>query len=454
MNKKIGIVLVILIITPFCTNFAQKYKDGLVDKVVAIVGGEMITLSQVESEVQMMELQGYRANKNLRCEVLERMMVSKLYLRQARLDSVEVNPAMVESQLQQQMTQIISQLGGEKATEKYFSKNIIKLKKEWRKAIEEQSKASKIQQTVIGDLSEITPETVGDYFKEIPKDSLPIISTQYKMRQVVLYPDQEAAKMEVKKQLLFYRKRILDGENFAMLATLYSEDSGSAMKGGELGMLSKNVFWPAFSDAASSLKVGQISPIVETPDGFHIIQLIAREGDMINVRHILIHPKYTEKNKKIAFRRLDSIRNNILADSISFGLAARMLSEDKQTRTNDGMLSDPTTGSILFEKDKLKPTDYAIIKDMKIGDISKPFQSLDNEGRSGNTIYKIIKLEEIIPAHSAIYQKDFNIVKRLASNERSKKAIEKFIEESIVKTYIVIDPIFKGCKFKRDGWLK
>ena len=202
------------------------------------------------------------------------------------------------------------------------------------------------------------------YLDTADVDALPVVPIKYQLSQICIYPDREAAAMAVKERLLSLRERILNGESFATLARLYSEDTGSAMKGGELGMASKSIFWPAFSDAAMSLKPGTISQIVETPDGFHIIEVLEKNGDMFNARHILIRPHYTEEDQEKAFKVLDSLRTAIVVDStISFDLAARFYSQDPATRTNGGQMSDPNTGSSYFEIDQLKPQDYAAVKD-------------------------------------------------------------------------------------------
>ena len=225
-------------------------------------------------------------------------------------------------------------------------------------------------------------------------------------------------------------------------------------KGGELGMASRSIFWPAFSDAAMSLKVGQVSQIVETPDGFHIIQLIERDGDMFNARHILIKPQYTSEDRDRAFQKLDSIRLMIVGDTISFADAARHFSEERKSATSGGLLADEYSGSSYFEKDQLKPADYNALRDMKEGDISEPFESLDNEGRNGNTIYKILYLEKVIPAHVATFNEDYSSLLSEIDAKNSQKALDKFIEERIKTTYIVIDPLFQGCDFERKGWVK
>ena len=433
--------------------YAQKY-DGVIDKTVALVGNSMILLSQIEGEVQMMQFQGYVSDRNLRCEVLENMLVSKLFYTQAQLDSLTVNPDMVDAALEERVNNILTQLGGEEQVEKYFGKPLHKLRQEWREAFMEQNLVQEMQRTVAGGITEVTPKEVQQFYRNIPADSLPIIPTQYQYSQIVLYPDTERAKLEVRERLLEFRQRILDGEKFSMLATLYSEDPGSAMRGGELGMASKSIFWPAFSDAAMALNEGQVSPIVETPDGFHLIQMISKKGDMFNARHILLKPKYTVDDRDSAFIRLDSIRNVVMEDSLTFAQAARIYSQDTKSRTNGGLVSDPNTGAPFFEMDRLKPADYNVLKDMKEGDVSMPFESVDDEGRSGNTVYKIIRLEKIRPSHTASVEEDFNVLLDIATNDKSVKAIEKFIKEKQGTTYIVIDPMFRKCDFRRDGWIK
>ena len=453
MKIKVVLAVAAVLITAAWSLRAQKY-DGLIDKTVALVGNSMIQLSQVEGEVQMMQFQGYVSDRNLRCEVLENMMVSKLFYTQAQLDSLSVNPDMVDASLNERVNNILSQLGGEEEVEKYFGKPLHRLRQEWREAFVEQNLAQEMQQEVAGKISEVTPKDVEQFYRRVPKDSLPVIPTQYQYSQIVLYPNTERAKLAVRERLLEFRQRILDGEKFSLPATLYSEDPGSAMRGGELGMASKSIFWPAFSDAAMSLKEGQVSPIVETPDGFHLIQLIKKDGDMFNARHILIKPKYTIEDRDSAFIRLDSIRTVVAADSITFQQAARMFSEDPKSRTNGGLVADPMSGAPFFEVDRLKPADYNVLKNMKEGEISEPFESVDDEGRSGNTIYKIIRLEKIRPSHQATVEEDFNVLLDIATNQKRIKAIEDFIKDKQETTYIVIDPMFQNCDFRRDGWIK
>ena len=452
MMKKIvwAVTALILALSPAA---AQKY-EGVIDKSVALVGNDIVMLSEIESEAQMMRARGLTVDKTARCEILENMLVSKLFLTQAKLDSLTVNDAQVSASLDQRVNEIMSTLGGEQKMEEYFGKPVYKLRQEWRQTLNDQSLIQEMQRNVASNTPKLTPRDIKKYCEETPAEDLPMVSTKYRIRQIGIYPDREAAELAVKERLVNLRERIVNGEKFSTLARLYSQDPGSLSKGGELGMASRAIFWPAFSDAAMSLKVGQVSQVVETPDGFHIIQLIEREGDMFNARHILIKPQYTSEDRERAFHKLDSIRNLVLADTLSFFDAARAYSEEKHSATNGGLMADEYTGSSYFEKDQLKPNDYNVLRNMQEGDISEPFESLDNEGRNGNTIYKILYLEKILPAHVANYQDDYSILIDEVNNKNAMKAIEDFIVEKQKSTYIVIDPLFQGCEFQRKGWIK
>ena len=433
--------------------FAQKYT-GIVDRAAAVIGNELILVSDVESEVQMLRTKGYGSDRNVRCEVLEKMMEQKLFLIQARIDSLTVNQDMVESNLSQQIDQIRTALGGDEQVEEYFHKPLYKLRSEWRKQFEDQSLIQQEQQEVVKQLPEVTPYDVKVFLDSTDENDLPVVPQMYQLSQICIYPDREAAAIAVKEKLLDIRERIINGEKFSTLARLYSEDPGSARKGGELGMASKSIFWPAFSDAAMSLKPGIISQIVETPDGFHLIEVLDKKGDMFNARHILLKPEYTAADREKAFARLDSLKTMIDTSEISFELAARYYSEDPATRTNGGQMADPNTGSSYFAIDELKPQDYAAIKDLKPGEISEPVESLDNEGRDGNLVYKIIRLDKIVPSHTATFEKDYTELRNIVQQKKQVEALESFVDQKIGTTPIMIDPLFGDCDFKRSAWLE
>ena len=429
---------------------AQRYRT--IDKSVAVVGNELITVSDIENEIQMMRAQGQSSDRLTRCNLLENMMQSKLFLMQARLDSLTVNADMVEANLNDQMARVRTALGGDEQAEAYFGKSLYQLRKDWKAQLEDNSLIQQEQMEIAGKIPELTPYDVKQYLDTVDVDQLPVVPIKYKMSQICIYPDRARAKMECKERLLALRERIMNGEKFSTLARLYSEDPGSSRKGGELGMASRDIFWPAFSDAAMSLKPGIISQIVETPDGFHIIEVIEKKGDMFNARHILLKPKYTDEDQEKAFKELDSLKTVIEKKDMSFEAVAFYRSEDPATRTNGGQMADPHTGSAYFEIDQIKPEDFAAVKDLKEGEISAPIASRDNEGRDGNLVYKIVRLDKVLPAHPASFENDYTELLENVRDIKQQEAIDKFIDGKIAETYIVIDPMFGDCDFSREGW--
>ncbi len=447
-----GVAVFLCAVASFSAS-AQRYQGGIVDKTVAVVGNEMIMISDIESEVQMMLYNyGQQSDRKARCELLENMMASKLFLMQARVDSLVLNDEMVEAELSNRIDMLKSNFGSEEAVEEEFGKPIYRLRQEWRQDIEDQTLTQQMQQEIAGKIPALTPYDVQKYVDSTDPEDLPMVPVKYQLSQICIYPDREAANLAVKERLLAIRERIINGEKFSTLARIYSQDPGSARKGGELGMASKSIFWPVFSDAAMALKPGIVSQIVETPDGFHIIEVLEKKGDMFNARHILLKPEYTAEDRTRAFTTLDSLKTELNNEAVTFELAARFYSEDPATRTNGGQMADPNTGSSYFEIDQLKPQDYAAIRDLKEGEISDPVESLDNEGRDGNTVYKIIKVDKILPAHPATFSHDYSLLLDNAQQELQQKAINDFIDSKIKSTYIVIDPMFEDCVFEREGW--
>ena len=452
--KKIAVIFVTALLAASAVTVpAQTYPGGLIDKTIAVVGGEMITIGQLEQEIQLQIFQtGIYSDMNMRCDLLERMLEGKLFLMQARIDSLEINQDMVASELSSRIDQIRTRLGGDEEVEEYFGKPLYKLRQEWKQNLEDQSLTQQMQSEVAREVPELTPHDVREYIARTDSSDLPVVPIRYQLSQICIYPDRESANLAVKEKLLDIRERIMAGEKFATLARIYSEDPGSSRRGGELGMASKSIFWPAFTDAAMALKPGIISQIVETPDGFHLIEVLEKKGDMFNARHILMKPEYTADDRDKAFNTLDSLRTELINEAVTFPLAARFYSEDPMTRTNGGQMADPNTGSSYFEIDQLKPQDYRAIRDLKEGEISEPVESLDNEGRGGNTVYKIIKVDKIIPAHTATFQNDYSQLVDGVRQEKAMEAIGAFIDKKIRTTEIYVDPIFKDCEFSREGW--
>ena len=453
------IALIVLASVACCTlSFGQQYK--YVDKTIAVVGNEAVMISDIEDEVKNQTAQGLASDRNYRCEVLEAILTNKLLLMQARIDSLTVNQDMVESSMNERINEVMTYLGGEEQMEAYYGKPLYRLRQEWRSQFEELSLTQQEQQEIVKKVPDMTPLEVRSYMDTVNKISLPIVPVKYQLSQICRYPDREAANMAVREKLLDLRERILNGEKFSTLARIYSEDPGSARRGGELGMASKSIFWPVFSDAAMALKPGVISQIVETPDGFHIIEVIDKKGDMFNARHILLKPKYTEEDKEKAFKTLDSLRTEIMNNAVTFQMAANFYSEDAATKTNGGQMADPNTGSAYFEIDQLKPQDYLAIKDLQEGEISIPVVSTDNDGRQnpdkdyidGKEEYKIIKVDRIIPSHTATFEEDFSQIQSQVKAIKQNEALDEFLNKKIEDTHIKIDPMFKDCVFRRSAW--
>ena len=457
MTRKATLTLMAVVFA--CTMAsAQKYK--YIDKTVAVVGNEAIMISDIESSVKERGAQGLSSDQNVRCEVLESILESKLFLMQARIDSLTVDQSNVEAMLAQRIDQYLTYLGGEEKLEEYFGKPLYRLRQDWRKQYEDMSLTQGEQANIMKKIPDMTPHDVKEYLDTVDANNLPIVPIKYQLSQICLYPDREAADLAVREKLLELRERIINGEKFSTLARMYSEDPGSSRRGGELGMASKSIFWPAFSDAAMALKPGVISQIVETPDGFHIIEVIEKKGDMFNARHILMKPQYTTQDRDKAFKTLDSLRPELLNGAVTFKMAANFYSQDAPTKTNGGQMSDPNTGSSYFEIDQLKPEDYRAIKDLKEGEISEPVQSTDNDGRQdqekdfvvGKTNYKIIRVDKIIPAHTASFNDDFSQLQAEVKRAKQMAAVDEFLDKKIAETRIVIDPMFKDCDFHRSGW--
>jgi Parvulin-like peptidyl-prolyl isomerase len=467
MNKKnLSLLFTATLIFLWAPLAAQQYQNGLIDKVIALVGNEMIQLSSLEYKVQMSIMSGVISDKNIRCKLLEEMLVQKLLLTQARLDSIPIRYDVVENEVENQIQDFKMRVGGEAALEEAFHKPLFKIKQDIRENLQEEVLTMDMQGELRKNLPALTPKEVETFYNKTAKDSLPIISTQYQLRQIVLYPPKEDAILAEKELLLSLRERVMNGERFASLATVYSDDDASGIRGGELGLAAKQLYHPPFADAAMVLRPGQVSQIVETPDGFHIIQLISKEGDMFNARHILRKPRFNADVRAAGFKTLDSIRTAILKDSVTFEQAAHFYSKDLKSSANGGLVSDVNSGSTLFEKDQLNPMDYTAIQGLNPGEISSPIQSTDhgtggsfnanrpNDGRSGNVLYKIIKLEKIIPSHPANITEDYQTILDYANNKRLNDVIEAFITEKQKTTYIVIDELFSGCNFTRPGWIK
>ena len=427
------------------------FSQEVIDNVIAVVGGDMILKSDIEQEVMRLKMQGGLPEGDVKCEILEQILIQKLLLHQSRIDSIQPNDGAIESEIERRLRYFVNQIGSEKALENYFHKTLYEIKSDLRDVIKEQQLTQQMKQKVVEKIL-VTPSEVKSFYKTIPFDSLPIIPSQYVLREIAIYPPSSAqAKFRVKEKLLDIRSRILKGERFSMLAMAYSEDLASAKKGGELGFRSRDELVKSFADAAFNLADGQVSQIVESEYGFHIIQMIEKKNNQVNVRHILLKPQFTSDMLIEAQNKLDSIANLIKKDSLTFAKACAYYSEDKKSKMNGGLVVNSTNNTKYFEKEQLQPSDYYVIKELKKGQVSAPFESRDDKA---NVIFKIIKIEDIIPSHKANLTDDYNIIQTITKQSRENDVFMKWVKEKQKITYIKIDPEYKGCKFKSEGWIK
>lgn len=424
----------------------------MVDQVVAVVGGNIITKSDIENQYFEYQRQGVGGTGDLKCGILEDMLYQNLLINQAELDSIEITLKEVEDIIDRKLSMYIEQIGGVDKLEEYLGKSIQVMKEDLKEPTKKNLLAERMQGKLTGDIK-VTPSEVRAFFKQIPADSLPLINAEIEYEQVVIYPKiNEEEKLKVIEKLRGFRQRILDGDKFSTLAVLYSEDPGSATKGGELGFMSRTELVPEFAAVAFNLKPGEVSRVVETEYGYHIIQFIERKGELVNVRHILLTPKVSEDELIIAKAKLDSIALAIKKDSLTFAEAALNYSEDENSKNNGGLAINPYTGASRFEVDQIDASTYYTLKKLDIGDVSKVFETIDP--MKGKKVYKIVKLRTRTVAHRANMKDDYQRIQELALESKKQKVINEWIAKKQKTTYIRIDPSYKNCNFDLPGWVK
>lgn len=441
MKKSTHIILVLLAV--FTLNKA--YSQGssfILDRVIAVVGDFHILQSDIEEQYLQLQMNDQYLPENIKCDILNYFIEQKLLMTQAKIDSIEVSDSQVELSMESRLNMFISQFGSEEAMEEYFSKSIYDIRDDLRKTMKEMMITQQVQQSIVGDIK-ITPSEVKQFYKNIPTDSIPYIDSEVKIARIIAYPPvNEDAVFEVKKRLLDLRKRIIDGESMSTLAILYSDDPSATTNFGEIGFRSKSELDPAYAETAWALKVGQVSKIVESTFGYHIIQSIERRGDRVNTRHILLQPKVDASAKGKALAKLDSLRTLLVNDSISFHLAAILNSEDEKTRANGGLVVNPQNQAATFQLDQLDTKDYYIIREMKVGDISAPYESVDDNGK---LCFKIVKLITRTEPHRATLKQDYLLLQNMALNKKQSDIMDEWYAEKKKKTYIRIDNSFQAC---------
>jgi peptidyl-prolyl cis-trans isomerase SurA len=444
----------IIILSALLMLAGYSASGQIVESIVAVVGNEVIFLSDVEGQVlQMKAERDPTPVEELRCRVLEDLMVQKLFLDQAKIDSIEVSPDNVEADLNNRLAEYIRRAGSEQALENYFNKSMAEIKKDLREMLTNQYIVQETQGTIAKNIT-VTPDEIKKYYTTMSKDSLPLVPRKVELSIIAVEPpDMESSKAEVRQRLLDLRSRVINGESFSALAVLYSEDPGTAPKGGELGFVTRGEVAKAYAEAAWSLKKNAVSKIVETEFGFHIIQLIDRKGEMVNSRHILMRPKLSAEQTEWAILRLDSIANLVRIDSLTFYKAALRYSSDKATRANGGKMvqENPSARVTWFTLDELPREINLVVRNMKLGEISEPFRTTDAKG---NSVYVIARLDDEIAPHRVNPKDDYNFLSEAALANKQNKAYEDWITGKIKKTYIRISDDFRSCGFHYTGWLE
>lgn len=430
-------------------------QDNVIDEVVWVVGDEAIWKSEVEAARLEALYNGEKFDRDPYCVIPEQIAVNKLFLHQAALDSIEVSETEVIQRVDMTMSNYVNSIGSQEKLEEYFNKTSSQLREDWRNNIREGLKVQRMQQQLVGEIK-VTPADVRRYFKTIPQDSIPYIPTQVEVQIITQQPRVPVDEIEeVKRRLREFTDRINKGEtSFATLARLYSEDRASAIHGGEMPFYGRGQLDPAFANVAFNLQdPNKISKIVESDFGFHIIQLVEKRGDRIKARHILLKPHVSEEVLVAANARLDSIADDIRQNHFTFEEAAAILSHDKDTRMNHGLLPNPNTNTSKFEMQDLPSEIARVVDTMEVGEISKAFTMINES--TGREQCVIVKLKNRIPGHKATITDDYQNLKSIVESKKSAELLDKWIREKQKTTYVRISDKWKhNCTFKYPGWIK
>lgn len=463
MSKRILVLLVILV-SLFSFAKAQQPKDStvvttptgtMVDEVIWVVGDEAILLSDVEAMRIQGQQEGLRWHGNPDCSIPEQIAVQKLYLNQAIIDSVEVTDSEIAQGVEQYLENMISMIGSREKLEEYHKKSLSQIRADLRESYRERQMVQGMQQKLVKDIT-VSPAEVRRYFKDMPQDSLPFVPTEVEVQIITQQPKVEQEEINrVKEELRDYTDRINKGESsFQTLARLYSEDPGTARRGGELDYTGRGMLDPAFANVAFGLTdPKRVSKIVESEFGFHIIQLIDKRGDKIKVRHILRKPVVNDEAINKALTRLDSIRTDIVDGKFPFEAGASIISDDKDTRNNQGLMANVTQeGRTSRFKMADLPSEVARAVDtLSVGGISKPFTMINERGK---TVCAIVKLKSRIDGHKATITEDFQILKNLVLAKRRNQVLHDWVVKRIKSTYVRINERYRDCDFEYEGWVR
>jgi peptidyl-prolyl cis-trans isomerase SurA len=437
---------------------AQDHQPQVVDKVVAVVGKNIILQSDIENQYIQYRLQGMAegTGKEVRARILEDLLLQKLMLNQAEMDSITVTDEQVELQMDQRIRYFVSRLGSQEKMEEQFGKSMAEIKDEVRQAVRDQMLQEQVQAKIMENVM-VTPQEVKDFYLDIPKDSLPMVSPQYEIVQIVKRPPVSIdEKLQVKDRLYQIRKRILEGESsFATMAVLYSEDPGSARQGGELGFAGKGVYAIEFENTAFNLRDGEISDVIETEFGYHIIQLIERRDETINCRHILLTAKVPVEALEKAQNELDSVAQLIRNGDMTFEEACKKFSDD-DSKSNGGYLTNAITSGNWISLQDLQELEQAypeyknlafVISRLEVGEVSDPVPMTTNDNKDA---FRLLMVKRKTEAHQANLKDDYNLIQNWATAQKRQQTIGKWVKDKAAKAYIRLDDTFKDSDFYYD----
>lgn len=434
--KILNILIFLLLVN--CAVFAQS-----IDKIEAIIGSEILLTSDIENQYNQFLSQGIINTGDVRCDIIKDLLFQNLLVHHAKIDStIDVGVDDVAQEVNKRITYFEGQLGSLEKVEEYFKRSIESIKEELSFVVKEQFFSQKMQGSIINDIK-ITPNEVKTYLRSLNIDEIPTVETQLELSQLVVLPKiTQDEKNTIKSKLNNFRKRIYDGEDFKVLAALYSDDVASANNGGELGFMSRGELVPEFERAAFKLNSTEVSEVVESTFGFHIIQMIERRGEQINVRHILIKPKFSSTSLKNAKDDITKIKLDIDSNVISFDAAVKNFSDDN-SKNNGGLIINPSTGSSQFTFEQLDPSIRYLVEKMNIGDLTPPSLTKSNDG--SQAAYRVIRLNNKIESHKANVSDDFDKLKEYALVNKKQIVIDKWVSDKIPSTYIELSEDLSEC---------
>ena len=422
-----------------------------IDKIQAIIGSEILLISDIENQYNQILSQGVIETEDMRCQIVDELLLQNFLIHHAKIDStIEIVSDDIDAEINNRISYFENQLGSLEKVEAYFTRSIESMEDELRIIVKDQFYTQKKQSKIISDVK-ITPNEVKDFYRTLNSEEIPLVPTKLQMSQIVIEPElSEDKKNSIKEKLNGFRKRIYNGEDFKVLATLYSDDVVSANNGGELGFMNRGELVPEFERAAFKLKKDEISEVVESKFGYHIIQMIERRGEQINVRHILIKPKFSSLSLQNARENINSIKSDLDSSLISFKDAIQKYSDD-ESKNNGGLIINPKNGTTFFTFEELDPSIRYIVERMNIGDVSDPSLSKSQDGTQA--AYRLVKLNNKIEEHKANIVDDFDLLKEYALSNKKQSVLEKWVSDNLANTYINISNDLSECACYKK-WIK